>query len=267
MGIRNAERIDSTLQQPTPISVQVDKFVKSPLFRSYSPNTHQAYIPALISLMEHCLNKNVLDPSLITHDFINDWRDMLDRQANARTTTRTRLNAARSFRNWYEKETQDQSDPNLTRVLDENQTKKLFQNVTNPGDAAFLLISLNTGALIEEIIRLNNEDIEITETGDYLLFLKGLPRGNPMTKPRVIPIGKDVGKYIKLHANGLEKSHESHPLFRGKNRLRMSEEEAQEMIRILGSSIGIDDLNFTALRNTFIANFQGSKDELAEILG
>lgn len=246
--------IESEIQKKSPelnpLEDAVSDFVNSPKIRGFSLNSAIRYSSSLRALQKRCAEKNISDPSKITEDFLDEWTAELG-PVSRKKWVHSPISCARAFKNWYDEREYAKTDPNSDRILSREQEITLITSIETPKDAAMIVIALNTGASLQEILALEKDDITKNEDqGVTILF-------NPTRNVRESrfwdaeiqnPI---IASFLRKYIASLPKSQSKLFSHRGKV---LKIEQAGKIIAECGKAIGVEDLSFKALENTFNYN-------------
>lgn len=243
----------------------INQFRNSEKFKKFSLNTQSMYGTALDDFLTYCQENEITDINDVDDKLLHTtWLESLRQRSATENAVQTRISGVSAAISWYRNEI---LDPNASRVLDEKQVENLIQLVQSPHDAALILIPLETGAILQEILEINLEDLQEDENG-FSLFLNGVSRSRiGESKPRTIQIDQYLAEKIKTQINSRLPYNPTKPLFSSQNSKRLRKMDAEQMLKEYGNRIDIPNLGFRALRNTFIAGFEGTQAELDAILG
>lgn len=255
----------------------IARYKQSGLFLKLSGNTQVFYNHDLTQFQEeYCQAHNILSPDQLTPEDVTNWRDQL-RQGGYSPATINRKRASLSgfleeaqakgiirpdFKKSLPKyESVGKKQP---RILSAEQADSLISKAKNLQDASLISIALTTGATTTEIVNLNTEDILGIEDGNTAIRFKG---GIRKTQLRILQIDKRIGSEIAeyIEDSGLKPED---PLFKERHKgSRLTRNLVWFMLRDYGREIGVENLNARMLRNTFIAGFPGTEQQLNEVLG
>lgn len=244
-----------------------ERFKKSAKFMGYSESTRESYARNINYFQQSCENQGIIYPVGISNEVIGDWRRGLSEQGFSPKSVPSKITGVFAFQDWLIDEKSSQNDPNDSRILTPEKTNALVSKAKNSRDASLLLIPLYTGAAIEEVLELKNEDLTRNEDGSFIIQLNGLRRNKVLRiKPRSIIISRSIGIIISDYIKTCGRSLNSY-LFSKSYFKKLTPEDVQEILKEYGRMIDIPDISFKDLANTFAANFQGSPRELDETLG
>ncbi|GEM_PF-4147947 len=255
----------------------IDRYKQSKKFLELSGNTQVFYSHDLTQFQEeYCQAHNILSVIQLTPEDVANWRDQL-RQGGYSPATINRKRASLSGF-LEEAQTQGMIRPDFKKslpkyesvgkkqpgILTAEQADSLISKAKNLQDASLILIALTTGASITEIVNLNAEDILRTEDGNTAIRFKG---GIRKIQTRTLQIDKKIGSKISeyIEDSGLKPED---PLFKERHKgSRLTRNLVWFMLRDYGREIGVENLNTRMLRDTFIARFPGTEQQLNKVLG
>ncbi len=260
----------------------IDHYKQSNFFLNLSESTRPVYAADLAQFRQYCRTQDILSIGQVKSEDTRNWRNQLAQNGYAPATINRKRASLSGFLEWARAEGIIQPDfaeslpkhepvaKKQPRILSAEQAETLIiLRAKNLRDASLILIALTTGASITEIINLNAEDIFSTKEGNHVVSFKG----GIIRFPRTLVINKKIGDIITGYkkANGLKPGN---PLFQGyvSNRDRLTERRLTRaavdlMLKRYGREIGVENLNSSMLRNTFIAGFKGNLRQLNETLG
>ena len=270
--------------RPTEVSHQngleqaIGRYEQSESFLDLSENTRLAYAADLAQFQKYCRTQDISEVSKIKSEDIRNWHHQLRQAIRAPATINRKSKSLSVFFGWAQAEGIIQPDFTISlpkckpvekkqpRVLSAGEADSLISKARNLRDASLILIALATGANITEILNLNAEDILKTGDGNTAIRFKG---GIHKTQPRTLVVDKRSGdkitEYIK--DSGLKPED---PLLLGSNSQedgRLTRGGAHLILKQYRREIGVENLNPRMLRDTFIANFAGTPQELDAKLG
>lgn len=258
-------------------------YKQSDFFLSFSEITRLGYTADLTQFQEYCETEDISSMARqIGSENIRNWHCQLKQAGKAPATVNRKSSSLSTFLNWAQAEgiiqpdftidlpkSEPKAEKKQPRILTAEEIDLLISKAKKLRDASLISIARATGATITEIVNLNAEDILRAADGNIVIRFKG---GVHKTQPRTLEIDKKsidkITEYIK--SSGLKPED---PLFRGFNAqyrsllIRLTRQGAHLMLKRYRREIGVEDLNPSMLRNTFIANFAGTPRELDEVLG
>ena len=255
----------------------IDQYKQSEYFFALSRNTQVSYNHDLTQFQEeYCQVHNIMSPDQLTPEDVTNWGDQLRQNGYSPATINRKRASLSGFLEVAQAEGIIRLDfkkslPKYESVgkrqpgiLSDEQVDSLISKAKNLRDDSLILIALATGATITEIVNLNAEDILRTEDGNTSIRFKGIVH---KTRPRTSVVDKKVGSVISEHIKDSGLKPED-PLFKeGHKGSRLTRNLVWFMLRDYGREIGVKNLNARMLRNTFIARFPGTEQQLNEVLG
>lgn len=259
--------VNHDTEQPMPareISIveELAQFMDSERFKGFSQSTRAIYSKALGSVQEYCKEKEIADLTQFSDERRDQLMQEMKRKGIGDGLTRSVRQALATFRIWKDIQELTQIDPSKSRVLSSEEITHLIKKTRDLRDTTLILIALRTGATLSEILRLTKEEINLNDKENPSIFFNETRE----TSFRYVPIDKRVADvislYIEKHILGRDGA-----LFPSSGRKKLSQLQAGLILLRYGKGIGIPNLDFSMLRNTFIYNFNGSEKELKQILG
>ncbi|WP_257009798.1 tyrosine-type recombinase/integrase [Evansella halocellulosilytica] len=135
-----------------------------------------------------------------------------------------------------------------------NELNKLIREVDRTGNnrnIAIIMLLVNTGVRLQELVSLNKEDIEMTERKGQVTIRNG--KGN---KERVIPLNAEARRAIRRYL--ADRMDNESPLFLSTHGKRISPRAVQHLLKKFG-------YNVHSLRHTFITTLVRNNEDFSLI--
>lgn len=239
----------------------LDKYSEE-FIKSKSPSTKKTYRHAL-EQFEKWLNQNDCDLYGYARTDVQSYMDFLSIRKKSPATIHKVYQAIVSFSKWSSKEAAIDAirivkSPSPLQVapkaLSKNDRMKLIRDVDRSGasrDFAIIILGLNTGIRLSELVNLDISDIDISERKGSLKIRSG--KGN---KERSIPLNAECRRALSIY---LEERNDNLPaLFISNRHQRISQRSVQTIAEK-------HEVNFHMLRHTFITELMRQGFDIAII--
>ena len=239
----------------------LDKYSEE-FIKSKSPSTKKTYRHAL-EQFEKWLNQNDCDLYGYARTDVQSYMDFLSIRKKSPATIHKVYQAIVSFSKWSSKEVAIDAirivkSPSPLQVapkaLSKNDRMKLIRDVDRSGasrDFAIIILGLNTGIRLSELVNLDISDIDISERKGSLKIRSG--KGN---KERSIPLNAECRRALSIY---LEERNDNLPaLFISNRHQRISQRSVQTIAEK-------HEVNFHMLRHTFITELMRQGFDIAII--
>lgn len=276
MGPEQNQSVEN--QNNSEIQLQISKYLESDFFKTNfdNVNTKSAYKTDLKELERFCTQHGFASLSHLNGNTISNLIAEMENDGYAKATMARRIEGLKGFFDWAvnEKILPEIYIENLPKIivpanekpqvnLTINQQESLIGvSRKNMQNHALVLVLLQTGAKISEVLSRDVKHVINKNDNCQIIF------NNKDGKERNIELDNYASEVLKTYilASG-KKLYQ--PLFTTNNfrNQRLHRREAWVILKGYGRQIGIENLNSTTLRNTFIANFKGNSEQLSNKLG
>jgi len=241
----------------------LDLFLKEGTLKNLRPDTLTYYRNELTTFKKLLLEQNLpTDPWKIDEKTIKEGLILYMKENGAKTTSiNARLRAVRAFFNFLEKKGKIRNNPmkdiqllsdkrNPIQTFTQEQIKAMLNAIdlktfTGVRDYTIVLLLLETGIRLKELVALNVQDVEL-EAGQMLVR-------NPKNQlERYVPLGRrmrdQLKKYLKIRGYL-----ETDALFVTVDNKRISRKQVENRLKIIGKQAGITGVRCSphTFRHTF----------------
>lgn len=234
---------------------------KEGLRRGLSPRTIKTYCFCVNKFLRHYRNKEI---NKITKKDIKDYLDNLIEKDSAGNTLNVYLNSIKflmenilnkrlMYRIRYSK-----VPKKLPTVLTQEETKKLFESISNNKHSLMIRLLYSTGMRVSELINLRVRDFEFENNYGWVREGKG-------KKDRMFVIAEKLNKELRdfIKTNCLE--HDSF-LFKGNKRQHISKETIGKIIKDAAKKAKIKkNVHCHTLRHSFATHLIENGNSITEV--
>lgn len=239
----------------------IENYVENGL-RGKSPTTIKTYHHALLQF-EEWLKGAGTDLETFARADIQQYIDYLSAHKKSAATINKVFNAIKSFCRWAGKKDLAEDinvvkQPNIflsaPKALEKTERHRIIREADradNRRNYAIIVLLLNTGIRLSELVALDRDDIKMSERKGTLTVRKG--KGNT---ERTIPLNAETRRALSKYIE--ERTDSEQPLFLSNRFRRISPRTVQHIAESYG-------INVHQLRHTFITGLVRSKEDISTI--
>lgn len=272
----------SEFQKPK-IDQEIEAYIASEDFSPrLSENTVASYSGDFAQFGQFCQSHGITTVGQLTRNDLETWISEMRSRYSPATIAR-RIASLKGFFEWARAEGVLRLDFTETlptfkverptpKLLTAEQVRTLMElgskgsGLWDLRDAGLIQVALKTGAKVTEIVSLKVEDVNVDSNANLVT----IRFGTPQESGRIIEVDKEAGKTILnylLARSKKRKLAQNQHLFTNKRGKDLTRQGFWAILKEYGRKIRVLELDPTTLRNTFVANFIGRPEDLAEILG